>query len=184
MFANKQELETGIAEIQGSPSHKGTVDLIVRRPIKGEREVIDTAEIDLKQGLVGDIWLKNSLNKYPDRPINFDSQLTLMNSRTVALIAKTKDRWPLAGDQFYVDFDLSEANLPPGTMLNIGTAQIQVTAEPHLGCKKFLERYGKDALILVNSKQGRLLNLRGINAKVIMPGVVKVGDQVSIHQQV
>jgi hypothetical protein len=178
MFANKQELENGIAEIQGSPSHWGTVDLIVRRPIKGEREVIDTAEVDLKQGLVGDIWLKNSLNKYPDRPINFDSQLTLMNSRTVALIAKTKDRWPLAGDQFYVDFDLSEANLPPGTMLNIGTAQIQVTAEPHLGCKKFLERYGKDALILVNSKQGRLLNLRGINAKVIMPGVVKVGDQI------
>ena len=178
MFANKQELENGIAEIQGSPSHRGTVDLIVRRPIKGEREVIDTAEIDLKQGLVGDIWLKNSLNKYPNRPINFDSQLTLMNSRTVALIAKTKDRWPLAGDQFYVDFDLSEANLPPGTMLNIGTAQIQVTAEPHLGCKKFLERYGKDALILVNSKQGRLLNLRGINAKVIMPGVVKVGDQI------
>ena len=178
MFANKQELENGIAETQGSPSHRGTVDLIVRRPIKGEREVIDTAEIDLKQGLVGDIWLKNSLNKYPDRPINFDSQLTLMNSRTVALIAKTKDRWPLAGDQFYVDFDLSEANLPPGTMLNIGTAQIQVTAEPHLGCKKFLERYGKDALILVNSKQGRLLNLRGINAKVIMPGVVKVGDQI------
>lgn len=184
MFANKQELENGIAETQGSPSHRGTVDLIVRRPIKGEREVIDTAEIDLKQGLVGDIWLKNSLNKYPDRPINFDSQLTLMNSRTVALIAKTKDRWPLAGDQFYVDFDLSEANLPPGTMLNIGTAQIQVTAEPHLGCKKFLERYGKDALILVNSKQGRLLNLRGINAKVIMSGVVKVGDQVSIHQEV
>ena len=184
MFANKQELENGIAEIQGSPSHRGTVDLIVRRPIKGEREVIDTAEIDLKQGLVGDIWLKNSLNKYPDRPINFDSQLTLMNSRTVALIAKTKDRWPLAGDQFYVDFDLSEANLPPGTMLNIGTAQIQVTAEPHLGCKKFLERYGKDALILVNSKQGRLLNLRGITAKVIMSGVVKVGDQVSIHQEV
>lgn len=178
MFANKQELENGIAEIQGSPSHRGTVDLIVRRPIKGEREVIDTAEIDLKQGLVGDIWLKNSLNKYPDRPINFDSQLTLMNSRTVALIAKTKDRWPLAGDQFYVDFDLSEANLPPGTMLNIGTAQIQVTAEPHLGCKKFLERYGKDALILVNSKQGGLLNLRGINAKVIMPGVVKAGDQI------
>lgn len=178
MFANKQELENGIAEIQGSPSHRGTVDLIVRRPIKGEREVIDTAEIDLKQGLVGDIWLKNSLNKYPDRPINFDSQLTLMNSRTVALIAKTKDRWPLAGDQFYVDFDLSEANLPSGTMLNIGTAQIQVTAEPHLGCKKFLERYGKDALILVNSKQGRLLNLRGINAKVLRPGVVKVGDQI------
>lgn len=178
MFANKQELENGIAEIQGSPSHRGTVDLIVRRPIKGEREVIDTAEIDLKQGLVGDIWLKNSLNKYPDRPINFDSQLTLMNSRTVALIAKTKDRWPLAGDQFYVDFDLSEANLPSGTMLNIGTEQIQVTAEPHLGCKKFLERYGKDALILVNSKQGRLLNLRGINAKVLRPGVVKVGDQI------
>jgi MOSC domain-containing protein YiiM len=75
-----------------------------------------------------------------------------------------------------VDLDLSVANLPPGTRLAIGTAVIEITAEPHTGCKQFAARFGKDAVKFVNSPLGKQLRLRGLNAKVIQPGVVRVGD--------
>jgi MOSC domain-containing protein YiiM len=105
-------------------------------------------------------------------------QLNIMNSRVIALLAQNKGRWQLAGDQLFIDLDLSAENLPPGSRLAIGSSVIQVTAEPHTGCKKFVERFGAAALKFVNSSTGRQLGLRGINAKVVQPGVVRVGDVV------
>ena len=145
--------------------------MIVRRPRAGEREVLDAAELSVEAGLVGDRW---SLGDAPRR----GEQLTLMASRTVALLAQSRDRWPLAGDQLYVDFDLSAAHVPPGTRLAIGAAVIEVSAEPHTGCKKFRERYGLDAVRFVGSPVGKDLQLRGINAYVVTSGAVCVGDVV------
>jgi MOSC domain-containing protein YiiM len=105
-------------------------------------------------------------------------QVTLMNARAVNLIARSRERWGLAGDQLFVDFDLSEDNVPPGTRLVIGGAEIEVSKHPHTGCKKFLARFGQDALEFVNSPEGRRMHLRGINAKIVRGGVVKVGDGV------
>jgi len=105
-------------------------------------------------------------------------QLNLMNSRVIALLAQDKERWQLAGDQFFVDMDLSAENLPLGSRLAIGSALIQVTAQPHTGCKKFAGRFGVDAMRFVNTSMGRKLSLRGINAKVIQPDVIRVGDTV------
>jgi MOSC domain-containing protein YiiM len=104
--------------------------------------------------------------------------VTLMNSRAAAIIAQTRERWPLAGDQLYVDLDLSEDHLPPGTRLEIGSAVVEVTAEDHLGCGKFTRRFGVDAMKFVNSDVGRELNLRGINVKIVTAGTVRTGDAI------
>jgi MOSC domain-containing protein YiiM len=93
-------------------------------------------------------------------------------------VAGEKARWPLAGDQLYVDLDLSAANLPPGTRLAIGSAVLEVTAQPHTGCGKFVERFGLESMKFVNSPVGRELQLRGINARVVESGTVRVGDVV------
>ena len=148
------------------------VRLIVRRPRVGDREVVDEAELDPADGLVGDRW-NSGRSRRPDM------QLTVMNARVTELVAGDSDRWPLAGDQFYVDLDLSLANLPAGTQLQIGSAVIEVTAMPHTGCRKFVSRFGLDAMTFVNSPTGRQLNLRGINAKVIEAGTVRVGDRIA-----
>jgi hypothetical protein len=143
-----------------------------------EREVLGEATLDRVEGLVGDTWRARGSSRTADGSSHPDMQLNLMNSRTAALVAGHPDRWQLAGDQLYVDLDLSEANLPPGTRLELGSAVIEITAQPHLGCKKFSARFGNDALRFVNSSIGRELRLRGANAKVVVPGHVRVGDPI------
>jgi MOSC domain-containing protein YiiM len=168
-------LQAGLAQVRRSPAVAGRVELIVRRPAEGQREVLPQAELSTSVGLVGDRW---SVGKDGVAP-NPEAQLTLMNARVAALVAGRPDHGGLAGDQLYVDLDLSEENLPPGTRLTIGSALIEVTAAPHTGCGKFARRFGVDALKFVNSAVGRALNLRGINAKVIVGGSVKPGDAVT-----
>jgi hypothetical protein len=166
----RAELEAGLPQLQRSPRERGTLEMIVRRPSRGEREVLAVAELDVEHGLIGDRWALGKRRRA--------NQVTLINSRLAALVAQSRDRWALAGDQLYVDFDLSAEHLPPGSRVAIGSAEIEVSPEPHLGCKLFRARYGADALELVNSEVGRAWQLRGINAWVVKSGSVKVGDEV------
>src|SRR5688572_20836730 len=171
------ELEAGLAVTQSS-SDAGTLELIVRRPAVGKRDVLTLGHLDPLVGLIGDTWNQRGSSRMPDRSPHPDMQINVMSSRVVGLIAGDRDRWPLAGDQLYVDLDISAANLPPGTRLAIGAASLEVTAQPHTGCGKFAERFGVDAMKFVNSATGRRLNLRGINARVITDGAIRAGDVV------
>lgn len=170
------ELEAGLDHIRRSPNDRGRVEYIVRRPETLKREVIAEAQLDLAIGLMGDNWKARGYRKSPDGSAHPDMQITVMNARVIALIAQSPDRWSLAGDQLYIDMDLSVDNLPPGTRLAIGTAVIEVTAEPHTGCRQFSDRFGTDATRFVNSPAGKQLRLRGLNAKVVQSGTVRVGD--------
>jgi hypothetical protein len=171
-------LENGLAAIRRAPRDAGTVELIVRRPAPEEREVVAQAQLDPAAGLVGDCWLQRGSRATEDGSSHPDMQLTMMNARAVALIARTRERWPLAGDQLYVDLDLSPANLPPGTLLQVGAATIEITDKPHTGCGKFVQRFGVDAMRFVNTQVGRELNLRGIYARIVTGGTVRTGDPV------
>ena len=174
-----EELEAGLDEVLGSPADEGTVELIARRPAVDEREVVEEAELDLEEGLVGDNWHARGSKSTDDGSSNHLAQLTLANSRAVDLVAAgDRDRWALAGDQFYVDFDLSGENLPAGTRIAIGSAVVEVTDLPHMGCEKYTRRFGSDARAFVNSEEGVRLNLRGINTRVVEPGTVRRGDTV------
>ena len=158
------QLEAGLNELRNSPQDAGILKLIVRRPNVGVREVLESAELHLADGLVGDNWKTRGNSQTSDGASDPEKQLNIMNSRAIALVAQHPDRWPLAGDQLYIDLNLGPANLPPGTHLQIGSAVIQVTSPPHTGCSKFMARFGRDATLFVNSPGGRELNLRGINA--------------------
>src|SRR5262249_39876568 len=140
------------------------VFIIVRRQAVNEREVLEQAELDLLQGLIGDTWNRRRSKSTPDGSPNIEMQITVINSRAAALVAREQDRWQLAGDQLYVDLDLSAENLTAGTQLAVGSAVIEVTAPPHLGCQKFVARFGVEAMKFFNSPLGRELRLRGIHA--------------------
>ncbi len=173
------ELEAGLDEIRQSPKATGVLDLIVRRPDRDEREVLEEGELSLAEGLVGDNWKTRGSSRTTDGFGHPDMQLNVMNSRVIALVAQEKDRWQLAGDQLFVDMDLSADNVPPGTRLAIGAAIIEATEIPHTGCKKFMARFGLDALEFVSTPLAKQLHLRGINAKVVQPGVIRAGDIVT-----
>ena len=172
------ELEVALHTALTSPKDEGTLELIVRRPAVGRRDVLDAGELDVATGLVGDTWNIRASIRTSDGSPHPDMQINIMNSRVIAMIAGEKSRWGLAGDQLYVDYDISAENVPPGTQLAIGAAVIEVTAQPHTGCIKFVQRFGVDAMKFVNSPQGRALHLRGLNARVVVPGRIQSGDSV------
>lgn len=172
------ELAAGLGEVLGSPPDHGVVELIVRRPRPGERELLTVAELDEAEGLVGDCWRARGSRSRPDGSADPDKQVTIMNARAAALVAGDRDRWALAGDQLYVDLDLSEANLPAGTHLALGTAVVEITPAPHRGCKLFAQRFGAEAVRFVNvDPTGSRLRMRGINARVVRSGTLRLGDQ-------
>jgi hypothetical protein len=178
LHLSTEALEEGVEDVRTAPADGGRVEMIVRRPAVDERQVLVEAELDLAVGLLGDTWRDRGSSSTPDGAANPAAQVTVMNARAAALIAGDRDRWPLAGDQLYLDLDLGGQNLPPGTRLSLGTAVLEVTDKPHTGCKKFAARFGQDAARFVNSTVGRELNLRGINTRVVVAGTVRVGDVV------
>lgn len=173
---SKAELEAGLDEIRRAPKDGSVLELIVRRPAINDRESLAEAELHPAEGLVGDSWIRRRSKTTPDGSPNPLMQLNLMNSRVTALVAQDKDRWQLAGDQLYLDMDFSEENVPAGTRLSLGSAVIEVTPPPHLGCQKFVARFGIEAMKFVNSPLGKQLHLRGVNAKVVQGGFIRVGD--------
>ncbi len=172
------ELEAGMEYIHQSPKDGGVLKMIVGRPRDDEREVSEHGELNLSEGLIGDNWKTRGSKHSVDGSANPNAQITVMNSRLIELVAQDKERWSLAGDQLYIDLDLSDDNLPPGTRLAIGSAVIEVSAEPHTGCKKFSARFGVEAMKFVNSPEGKRSHLRGINTRVIEGGAIRVGDVV------
>ena len=173
------ELDVGLDHIRQAPKDTGILELIVRRPLTGQREILEEGELDLVEGLVGDNWGARGSSMTNDGNAHSEMQLNIMNARAISHIAQDKDRWQLAGDQLFIDMDISEHNMPPGTRLSLGTAIIKVTAIPHNGCKKFVARFGLDAMKWVNSEEGKKLHLRGINAKVVQAGSISAGDTVN-----
>ena len=170
-----EELEAALDHLRQAPKDDGVLQLIVRRPQTDEREVVEEAELDPVRGLIGDNWHVRGSRRTHDGSAHPEMQINIMNARVTALVAQDKDRWPLAGDQLYIDMDLSKENLPAGSRIAVGSAVLEVSPLPHTGCHKFVSRFGLDAMKFVNSEVGKELCLRGINAKVVQGGVVKVG---------
>ena len=164
------ELESRWAEEAPSPADNGAVELIVRRPQPEEREEMDHADFSVDGGLVGDDWLRRSGKR--------DAQLTLMNSRVIQLLAGEKARWAESGDQLFVDLDISEGNLPPGTRLQIGGVLMEVSELPHTGCNKFARRFGMPARKWVMSDEGKTARRRGVYTRILTNGEIKVGDRI------
>jgi MOSC domain-containing protein YiiM len=173
-----RDFAPSLQAVLSAPAEGGRVHLIVLRPAVDERTQVTAALLDEAEGVVGDGWRARGSSRTPDGSANPDSQVTIMSTRVLAAIEPDRSRWPLAGDQLLVDADLSMANLPAGTRIAIGDAILEVSEAPHTGCAKFSARFGSDALRWINGPDGRELRMRGVNARVIRGGVVRVGDEL------
>jgi MOSC domain-containing protein YiiM len=177
LYVPRESLDPHLPALRALSSEQGTLELIVVRPAEGERELPETAELTLEEGLAGDRW-RASAHTHEDGRVSRENQLTIASTRLLELIAEP-ERWPLSGDNLLVDMGLDMESLPVGSRLAIGeTVIVQISKVPHTGCAKFSARFGSDALKFINSPEGRELRLRGVNAHVIAPGTVSTGDTV------
>jgi len=174
----RAELLAGLPEILAAPKDDGRVDGIVVRPASEQREEVESIGISLAGGFEGDHWVRGCWMSTEDGRPHPDVQICIMSSRCIALIAEDRDNWAPAGDNLFVDMDLTPSNLPPGTQLSVGTAVIEITDTPHKGCAKFIERYGRDACVFVNMGDGDKYKLRGIYARVVKDGQLSLGDTI------
>jgi MOSC domain-containing protein YiiM len=179
----KEELENALEWVRQSPRSSGRLEMIVARPGTGLRQVQEQGELDVEDGLVGDNWKQRGSRHTADGQALLNAQITLMNTRAAEAVAGERERWALAGDQLYVDLDISAENLPPGQRLAIGTAVLEITPQPHTGCAKFTERFGHEAIRWVNTPAGQQLRLRGVYARVVQAGVIEVGDTVDVMRE-
>ena len=175
---NMFQLESGLDHILNAPKDNGIVQMIVCRPKIEIRKILNVAKLDKEFGLVGDNWNDRGSSSTPDNSSDIEAQLTIMNSRVISLMTPSSDQWQLAGDQLYIDMDLSRNNLVLGSQIKIGSAVIEVSKKPHTGCEKFSNRFGLDALKFVSTPLGRELSLRGINTRIVQSGIVQTGDAV------
>ncbi len=172
-------LESALDHLRAAPAEEGTLTLVVRRPQRFEREVLTEAVIDVDDGLVGDNWYSRATSRAVAEGRHREAMVTVMGSRMIGLLADTDEGRALAGDQLYVDLDLSHDNLPAGSRIGVGDdVVLQVSVKPHAGCAKFRARFGEETVAFVNSDEGRRLRLRGLNASVVQGGVVRPGDVV------
>jgi hypothetical protein len=179
LHLSTEQLQSHLDWIKQSPGDQGILKAIVIRPATDERVDMETSVVTPDGGVHGDRWAKQNWLKLPDQELDLKTQITVMNSRAAEVIAQKRERWPLAGDNLYVDLDLSEDNLRTGQRLSIGSAIFEVTPQPHNGCSKFVARFGADAQKFVNSEEGKHNHLRGIYIKVVQAGVIQVNDKIS-----
>lgn len=175
----RDELQAGLPHILASPQDDGLLEAIVIRPEHGVRQELQSCEISLAGGTHGDHWAKGCSKTTENGKPHPDVQICIMNSRCIAHIAQARERWALAGDNLFMDLDLSPENLPVGQRLRIGTAVIEITDTVHAGCASFAERYGQSAVVFVNARKGSALRLRGVYARVVVDGLVSAGDRVA-----
>jgi MOSC domain-containing protein YiiM len=173
---SRERLFAGLDRIREAPPDGGALVLIVRRPAVGQREVLAEAVLGPETGLAGDNWLARGSSRTPDGSADPHKQITVMNARVAELVAGGTERMALCGDQLYVDLDISVDNLPAGSLLAVGQVVLRVSEAPHTGCAKFVERFGGEAMRFVNGRIGRRLRMRGLNASVVVPGTVRLGD--------
>ena len=174
------ELEAGFDRLLDAPRDGGVLELIVIRPVKEQRVMLAEAWLSPQEGVQGDNWAKGCWKSLPNGKPDPDVQITIMSSRLARLVmGEDKAHWALAGDQLVADFDVSEENLPVGQRLMFGEAMLEITAVPHRGCAKYRARFGDDALRFISTDAGRQMNLRGIYAKVVQVGRVRIGDAIT-----
>lgn len=179
LHLSMEQLQSHLDSIKQSPQDEGVLNAIVIRPVSNERVDMEISVVSPDGGVHGDRWAKQAWLNLPKQELDPKAQITVMNSRAAEVIAQTRERWPLAGDNLYVDLDLSEDNLKAGQRLSIGSAIFEVTPQPHNGCSKFQARFGAEALKFVNSEAGKHHHLRGIYVKVVQAGVIQVNDTIS-----
>jgi hypothetical protein len=164
--------------VMAAPADNAPVRQLCFRPDRHARSFPDQLALTRAAGIPGDRWLAEPWLRLPDGAPDPDIQVSILPARVLDLIWKPGDTAPHPGDPIIADMDLSLANLPPGTLVQAGSAVLRVSALFNDGCVKWKARYGADAKDWITAPGHPALRLRGILCAVVQDGAVRIGDRL------
>ena len=177
-FATFELLSARRSWVLDAPKDNAPILTLCVRPAEGERRFVQTMQLDPERGVVGDRWLTKTWMRLSDGRPDPRIQVCIMGSRLLELVRREGADSMYPGDNVIADMDFSEANLPVGQHLQLGTAIIEVSDVFNSACSKWQQRYGADALTWINLPENKPHRLRGILARVVRAGEVHLTDSI------
>lgn len=174
----QEELAAALPQIQAAPKTGAAVEMLCLRPDYGQRQFVEEIEVTRARGIPGERWARAPWLKLPDGSPHPGIQVCILQKRVLDLVWRDREGTVHPGDTFVVDMDLSEANLPAGQILTVGTARLRVSEVFNDACVKWKARYGAAAKAWINRPENRPLRLRGILCAVERDGVIRLGDRL------
>jgi len=175
-FPSLESLEARKPWVLDAPKDNAPVLSLCIRPAEGERRFVERIRFDPQAGVVGDRWRWKAWMHLPDGRPDPRIQVCMLGTRVLQLVRREGSSMIHPGDTVIADMDFSEANLPAGQRLQLGSAVLEVSDVFNTGCAKWQERYGPAALRWINRPGNRALRLRGILARVVAPGEATLND--------
>ncbi|MEF3048329.1 MOSC domain-containing protein [Pseudotabrizicola sp. L79] len=172
------ELMAALPQVLAAPKTDARIDGLCFRPAFNQRQFPDSLTLTRDQGVPGERWLTAPWMKLPDGSPDPRIQVSILPLRVMDLVWRDREGQPHPGDTIVADLDMSEANLPAGTLLQAGTAVVRVSDAFNDACVKWKVRYGKDAKDWVKAPGHPPLRLRGVLCSVEQDGIVRLGDRL------
>lgn len=171
-------LDAALPFVLAAPRDDAPIALLCTRPALGQRAFPASIRLTKAEGIPGERWLTQSWLRLPDGRPDPRNQVSLLPSRVMDIAWQNRDTAPHPGDPIVADLDMTEANLPVGTLIGVGSAVLRVSDVPNLGCVKWKVRYGSDALAWVAADPA--LRLRGVLCSVEQDGEVTLNDRLQV----
>jgi len=174
------ECMAALPHILAAPKDAGAIDHLCFRPSRGTRTFPASLTLTKAEGIPGDRWLKEPWQRLSDGTPDPDLQVSILPARVLDLIWRARETTTHPGDTIVADLDLGVANLPPGSLLQAGTAVLRVSGYFNEACVKWKTRHGKAATDFITAPGHAPLRLRGIICAVAADGVVVATDHLRV----
>jgi len=174
-----QDLIEAVPHIMAAPKDGAAIEMLCFRPGYGQRNFVDKLVVTRGRGMPGERWETAPWLRKDDGTGHPGIQISILQKRVLDLVWRDRSSVIHPGDSFIVDMELSEANLPVGQLLRVGTAVLQVSDVFNDGCVKWKVRYGEAAKDWIVAPGHRELRLRGVLCSIVKDGEMKAGDQLT-----
>ena len=174
------ELTAALPHIAAAPKTDAPIAVLCFRPGLNQRLFPSSLTLTRAEGIPGERWLTMPWLRLDDGSPDPRIQVSILPQRVLDLMWRDRTATAHPGDTIVADLDCGIANLPEGTLIQTGSAVLQVSGIFNEGCIKWKARFGADARAFIDAPGHPDLRLRGVLCAVVQDGVVALTDHLQV----